>query len=145
MGKFIIRQTTTGLKFDLRAGNGENIATSEVYNTMAACHWGIESIRRNSSTEKLLDLTDSTTKKVTNPRYELFLDRSGLYRFRLRARNGEIILFSEGYRTKAGCESGIHSVRENAPGGMVEEENNSCTQASACGTMEKTVRKGKSS
>ena len=36
MGKFIIKNTNTGIKFDLKAGNGEVIATSEVYTTEAA-------------------------------------------------------------------------------------------------------------
>ncbi len=33
MGKFVVRETATGIKFDLKAGNGEVIATSEVYTT----------------------------------------------------------------------------------------------------------------
>ncbi|MEG2204009.1 MAG: YegP family protein, partial [Oscillospiraceae bacterium] len=44
------------------------------------------------------------------------------FRFRLKARNGEIIAVSEGYRTKASCENGIESVRKNAPDAKVEKE-----------------------
>ena len=36
MGKFVVKNTKTGVKFDLKAGNGEVIATSEVYNTEAS-------------------------------------------------------------------------------------------------------------
>ena len=46
MGKFVIRQTNTGFKFDLKAGNGEVIATSEVYSSIAACRKGIDSVSR---------------------------------------------------------------------------------------------------
>ena len=48
MGKFILKQTATGFKFDLKAGNGETIATSEVYTTEAACLNGIESVKKNA-------------------------------------------------------------------------------------------------
>ena len=44
MGKFVIRNTNTGIKFDLKAGNGEVIATSEVYTTLDACKNGIASL-----------------------------------------------------------------------------------------------------
>ena len=47
MGKFVVKRTNTGIKFDLKAGNGEVIATSEVYTTEAACMKGIESVRNN--------------------------------------------------------------------------------------------------
>ena len=48
MGKFVMRQTATGVKFDLKASNGEVIATSEVYTTDAACKNGIESVKKNA-------------------------------------------------------------------------------------------------
>ena len=48
MGKFVIKQVKTGIKFNLKAGNGEIIATSEVYTTAAACRSGIESVRKNA-------------------------------------------------------------------------------------------------
>ena len=47
MGKFAVRKTNTGFKFDLVAGNGETIATSEVYSSESACLNGIESVRTN--------------------------------------------------------------------------------------------------
>ena len=48
MGKFVIRKTATGVKFDLKAGNGEVIATSEVYNSDSACKNGIASVQKNA-------------------------------------------------------------------------------------------------
>ena len=48
-------------------------------------------------------------------KYELFKDKAGQFRFRLKAGNGEIILASEGYTTKAAAENGINSVRVNSP------------------------------
>lgn len=53
---------------------------------------------------------------MQNPKFELFKDTKGEYRFRLRARNGEMVLHSsEGYTTKQGCQQGIASVKINAP------------------------------
>jgi len=48
MGKFVIKTTSTGVKFDLKAGNGEVIATSEVYNSEASCRKGIASVQKNA-------------------------------------------------------------------------------------------------
>lgn len=47
--------------------------------------------------------------------FELYKDKAGEYRFRLKASNGQIILASEGYKEKAGCNNGIESVKKNAP------------------------------
>ena len=48
MGKFVVKRTTTGIKFDLKAANGEVIATSEVYSSEDACLNGIASIVKNA-------------------------------------------------------------------------------------------------
>jgi len=114
MGKFVIRAVSSGLKFDLFAANGQSILTSEVYTTEHACRKGMESVRKNAPIAKLEDLTDPDRKSVTNPKFELYQDRAGFYRFRLKARNGEIIAVSESYSARAGCLNGIESVRKNA-------------------------------
>lgn len=122
MGKFVIKTTKTGIKFDLKAGNGEVIATSEVYTTESACKNGIESVRKNSEAAKLEDQTAEGFETLTNPKFEVYTDKAGEYRFRLKARNGEIIAVSEGYKAKASCLNGIESVRKNAPDAEVVEE-----------------------
>lgn len=48
-------------------------------------------------------------------KFELYQDKAGEFRFRLKAGNGEIILASEGYKQKASAINGIESVRKNAP------------------------------
>ncbi len=50
-----------------------------------------------------------------NPRFEVYRDAGGQYRFRLKAPNGEIIAVSEAYTTKSSCLNGIESVKRNAP------------------------------
>lgn len=114
MGKFIVKETATGWKFDLKASNGETIATSEVYTTEAACRNGVKSVQTSciGGTE---DLTAPAPEPVKHPKFELFMDKAGEFRFRLKAKNGEIVAVSEGYKAKAGCLNGIDSVRKNAP------------------------------
>ena len=122
MGKFAIKKVKTGIKFNLKAGNGEIIATSEVYSSESACKNGIESVRKNAPIAKLEDQTVEGFETLTNPKFEVYTDKAGEYRFRLTARNGEIIATSEGYKAKASCMNGIESVRKNAPDAPVVEE-----------------------
>lgn len=112
MGKFVIQKTATGYKFDLRAANGETVAVSEVYASRAACAKGVRSVGACAPTAPLADLTGGPLP--ANPRFEMFTDKSGGWRFRLRARNGKILLASQSYRARGSCENGIESVRKNA-------------------------------
>ena len=121
MGKFVIKETKTGIKFDLKAGNGEVIATSEVYTGEAACKNGIQSVMTNAPIANLEDQTVEGFATEKNPKFEVYLDKAGEFRFRLKARNGEIIATSEGYKAKAGCMNGIESVRKNAPDAPIEK------------------------
>ncbi|MBQ6164389.1 MAG: YegP family protein [Clostridia bacterium] len=120
MGKFVVKTTASGIKFDLKAGNGEIIATSEVYSSEAACMNGIESVRNNCVGE-IEDQTVEGFETVKHPKFEVYTDKAGEFRFRLKAKNGEIIATSEGYKAKASCLNGIESVKKNAPESPVEK------------------------
>ena len=122
MGKFVVKEVKTGFKFDLKAGNGEVIATSEVYAAEKTCLNGIESVRKNAVEAKLEDQTVENFETVTNPKFEVYVDKAGEFRFRLKARNGEIIATGEGYKAKASCLNGIESIRKNAPDAAVVKE-----------------------
>ncbi len=121
MGKFVIRETATGVKFDLKAGNGEVIATSEVYASDAACKNGIASVQKNAPVADIEDQTEEGFATVKNPKFEIYADKAGEFRFRLKATNGQVIAVSEGYKTKASCENGIASVKKNAPEAEITE------------------------
>jgi len=122
MGKFVIRKVNSGIKFDLRAANGQTILTSEVYTTAAVCRKGIESVRKNAPKAHLENQTEEGCVPLPNPKFEMYQDKAGKYRFRLRARNGKIIAVSEDYSGKAVCLKGIESVKINAgEAGIVEE------------------------
>ena len=114
MSKYIIRATATGYKFHLLAANGQAIASSEVYNTLAACRKSIDSVAKCAPLAPLEDQSLPGFRPAPHPKFELFTDKSGTFRFRLKARNGKIIAVSDGYGTKSGCEKGIESVRVNA-------------------------------
>lgn len=122
MGKFVMAKTKTGIKFNLKATNGEIIATSEVYKAEASCKKGIESVRRNAPIAALEDQTVEGYKVEKNPKFEVYTDKAGEFRFRLKATNGQIIAVGEGYKKKASCLNGIESIRKNAPDAPVVAE-----------------------
>ena len=103
MGKFVIKKTNTGYTFSLKAGNGEVICTGgEVFNTLASCQNSIESVRKSAAAANIEDQTVEGYEKQVHPKFEIYLDKKGEFRFRLKARNGEPIAASEGYTAKAG-------------------------------------------
>ncbi len=122
MGKFVVKNAKNGgFVFNLKAGNGEVIATSEVYTTEGAALNGIESVRKNAIEAKLEDQTVENFEKLTNPKFEVYKDKAGEFRFRLKARNGEIIATGESYKAKASCLNGIDSIKRNADSEVVKE------------------------
>ena len=122
MGKFVVKEVKSGFKFDLKAGNGEVIATSEVYTTEAACKKGIESVIKNAAVAGVEDQTVENFEEQKHPKFELYKDKSEQFRFRLKARNGEVIAVSEAYTTKANCKNGIASVMKNVVDAQIIEE-----------------------
>lgn len=122
MGKFVIRNTNTGVKFDLKATNGQVIATSEVYNSLAACKNGIASVAKNAPAAAIENQIVEGYATEKNPKFQIYQDKAGEYRFRLTASNGQTIAVSEGYKTLANCENGIASVKKNAPDAETVEE-----------------------
>ena len=122
MSKFVIRTVSSGIKFDLMAANGQVIATSEVYTTEAACRKGITSIQKNAPVAGVENQTQTNFTILSHPKFELFLDKSRKYRFRLKATNGQVIATSEGYSSKAGCLNGIESVKKNTEKAEIMEE-----------------------
>ncbi|MFV0605395.1 MAG: YegP family protein [Niabella sp.] len=108
MGKFIVKTRANGeFQFNLQAGNGQNILSSEGYTTKAACLNGVESVKTNSQ-------DDAKFEKLTSS--------SGKPYFNLKASNGQIIGSSQMYESEAGRDNGITSVKENAKDAEVVDE-----------------------
>ena len=122
MGKFVVKETATGVKFDLKAGNGEVIATSEVYASEASCQKGIESVNKNAPVAAVENQTVEGYATEKHPKFEVYTDKAGEFRFRLKATNGQVIAVSEGYKAEKSCLNGIESVKKNAPEAEVVKE-----------------------
>lgn len=106
-GKFEIKTIANGeFVFNLIAGNGEKILTSESYKQKASAVNGIESVKKNCGTDA---------------RYENRTATNGQFYFVLKAGNHEIIGRSEMYKTEAGRDNGIQSVKNNAPEAQIVE------------------------
>ena len=121
MGKFVISKAKTGVKFNLIAGNGEIILTSEVYTTKTAAKNGIASVQKNSAAP-VEDQTVEGFKKEKNPKFEVYKDKRGEFRYRLKSGNGQIVGVGEGYKDKAGVTNGIKSIKKNAPEAQIVDE-----------------------
>ena len=101
MGKFEFKTAKNGqFFFNLKAGNGEIILSSEMYTTKAACNNGIASVKKNAPLEA---------------NYELKEAANGKFHFNLKAANHQVIGSSQMYATEAGAKNGIASVMKNAP------------------------------
>jgi hypothetical protein len=106
-GKFEIKKDAKGeYRFNLKAGNGQVILSSEGYGAMDGCTNGIESVKKNASDDG---------------RYERKEASNGKLHFNLKAANGQVIGTSQMYADKGGMENGIESVKSNAPGASVEQ------------------------
>ena len=108
MGKFVISTRKNGeFQFNLKAGNGQVILTSEGYSSQSGCTNGVESVKKNAPDDA---------------RYERTTTSAGKFRFNLKAGNGQTIVSSETYESESGRENGIESVKKNAPDAEVETE-----------------------
>lgn len=115
LGKYVIKKVNTGYKFVLHARNGKVVLDSEVYTTEQACIKGTDSIRRNAPVANIQLMLEEPYEHVKNPKFEIYIDKAGQYRFRLKAKNGEIIGTSEAYKAKANALIGARSIMKNAP------------------------------
>ena len=106
-GKFELKTSANGkFHFNLKAGNGQIILSSEMYESKTAAENGIASVIKNSTEEA---------------RFERRKAANGSPFFVLKAGNGEVIGRSEMYSTDAAMDNGIESVKTNAPGAKIEE------------------------
>ena len=114
MGKFILKTNDKGARFNLLAGNGQVIAVSQQYKTVEACQNGIKSVMESAPEAAIEDQTVEGFEELACPKFEIYLDKAGEYRFRLKAVNGQIVAASEGYKAKDICLNGVESVVKNA-------------------------------
>ena len=108
MGKFIIsKRANNDFQFNLKAGNGQVILTSQGYTTKTSCESGIESVKTHSQDDS---------------KYERNTAKDQRFYFNLKAGNGQVIGTSQMYESGSGMENGIASVKNNAPSALVDDE-----------------------
>ena len=122
MGKFVVSEVKTGVKFNLKANNAQVICTSQVYKTFETCKKGINSIKKNAPIAAVEDQTVEGFEVKKNPKWEIYTDKAGEFRFRLKARNGQIICAGEGYKQMSGLKNGMESIIKNAPDAEIVKE-----------------------
>jgi len=106
-GKFVLTRRDNGeFQFNLCAGNGQVILSSEGYSSHRAALTGIESVRKNSASDARFD------RKVAS---------NGKPFFSLTATNGQIIGKSQLYASAATRDKGIASVKANAPAAALDD------------------------
>ena len=110
-GRFEIKKAKDGrYVFNLYAPNHVIVATSQVYTTTQAALNGIQSIIANAAKAPVEDQTMKNYSSRPYPKWEMYEDKGGQYRFRLNAPNGSCIVHSQGYTSKASCKNGIESI-----------------------------------
>lgn len=106
-GSFELTRTSNGkFMFNLKAGNGQVVLTSQMYESRASALQGIESVRVNA---------------VLADRFERGTNAGGQPYFTLKAGNGQVIGRSQAYAGMPAMEGGIASVQSNAPDAALKD------------------------
>ena len=107
-GKFLLKKASNGqFQFNLEAGNGQPILSSEQYKAKDSALNGIESVRKNA---------------VREGAFEPLTAKDGRPYFVLKASNGQVIGQSQMYASAASCNQGMESVKKHAPGALLVDE-----------------------
>lgn len=108
MGKFVINTRKDGqFQFNLQAGNGQTILTSQAYKSKDSCLKGIESVKTNASDES---------------RFDKLTAKDGSPYFTLKASNGQVIGNSQMYSGEVARNKGIASVQSNAADAKIDDQ-----------------------
>ncbi len=111
LANFEIKKAKDGrFVFNLYASNHVIVATSQIYSTSQAAVNGINSVITNAKKAPIEDTTLKKFEAQPFPKWEIYLDKSEQFRFRLYAPNGSCICHSQGYTSKANCKNGIASI-----------------------------------
>lgn len=106
-GKFEVKKSKGGYRYNLKAPNGQIILSSEQYASKSGVENAIRSVKENSKRKGQFE-----ERKATN----------GESYFVVKAKNGEIIGRSETYKSSAGRKNGMESVQKNASGAKTDDQ-----------------------
>ena len=119
MGRFVVKQEKDGYKFDFFSSSGILIASSEPYASKNACMAGIEGIAASAPEAGLHDLTNGAAA-TSNPKFEIYKDAFGHFRFKLISLGGDVLAVSEGYIDKDSCKHVIDMARKNSADSTID-------------------------
>jgi uncharacterized protein YegP (UPF0339 family) len=122
-GRFDIQKAKDGrFFFSLYSSNGAVVAYSQIYSSIGSVNTGIASVINNANKAEIEDTTLKKPVSLPCPKWEIYIDKAGEYRFRLYAINGLCVCHSaHGYSTKPGCKGGIESIRRYAEEATVDK------------------------
>ena len=122
-GKFEINKSKDGKKFffNLYASNKVGIATSQMYSSAQSAMNGVKSVIANAESAPIEDQSLKKHESLPYPKWEIYVDNGGKYRFRLNASNGSCVCHSQGYTTKTACKNGIDSIIKSSRNAEIEK------------------------
>ena len=114
MGRFVLTDTGGGIYFSLLGDDGKELLHSQIYKTEMYCRSGIRSVRKNSQA-RVENLTVPVQDPCKCPKFEIYRDDEDVFRFRLRAKNGQLIAHSvRGFNEEEGWLRCILEIRRIA-------------------------------
>ena len=122
-GTFDIKRTKDGrFVFNLYSANKVIIATSQIYSSSQSAKTGVKSVMTNAVKSPIEDSTLKTPNPQPFPKWEIYEDKAGEFRFRLYATNGSCICHAKaGYATKSNCKRGIESIIRLAADAQIDK------------------------
>ena len=122
-GRFEINKSKDGKKFffNLYASNKVGIATSQMYSSAQSAINGVKSVIANAAKAPIEDQSLKKYDILPFPKWEIYIDNGGKYRFRLNASNGNCVCHSQGYTTKTACKNGIDSIIRSSKNAEIDK------------------------
>lgn len=121
MGKFIIKKAKEGLTFSFVASDGNTLGSSEVYTSKASVKGGIASVKKNAGAA-VEDLTIKDHKVEKTPKWEVFKDKAGGFRFRLIATNGKNVIHTSAYKSHDDAVKALTTLKKTAVASGIEDQ-----------------------
>lgn len=119
--KFVIKKAKDGLTFSFVSASGDILASSEVYTTKVSTKAGIASVQKNAGAS-IEDQTQEDYEAVKTPKWQIFKDKAGGFRFRLIATNGKNVVHTSAFKTFEDAKKALSSLKRTAAAAPIEDQ-----------------------
>ena len=92
-----------------------------MYSSAQSAMNGVKSVIANAESAPIEDQSLKKHESLPYPKWEIYVDNGGKYRFRLNASNGSCVCHSQGYTTKTACKNGIDSIIKSSRNAEIEK------------------------